>query len=97
MLRWPRRRARTTLFLTLSVPFGLATVLTIAQAVTGHPTLALLFPWRVSAVLVPIVALIVVFAFYPQFGLRRSESTLKATITPAQLVQASSVTVRASR
>jgi NADH-quinone oxidoreductase subunit M len=50
-----------------------------------------------AAVLVPIVAVIVVFAFYPQFGLRRSEPTLKATIAPAQLVQASSVPRRVAQ
>jgi len=32
----------------------------------------------------PIVAMILVLAFYPQFGLRRSEPSLKASITAAQ-------------
>jgi NADH-quinone oxidoreductase subunit M len=32
-----------------------------------------------------ILAVILVLAFYPQFGLRRSERTLRATIVPAQL------------
>jgi NADH-quinone oxidoreductase subunit M len=50
-----------------------------------------------AAVLVPIVAVIVVFAFYPQFGLRRSEPTVKATIAPAQVVQASSVPRRVAQ
>jgi NADH-quinone oxidoreductase subunit M len=36
------------------------------------------------AALAPIVLVILVFAFYPQFGLRRSEATLKQAIGPAQ-------------
>jgi hypothetical protein len=44
----------TPLFPALCVPFALAVVLTIAQAWTGSDTLALLFPWRVSALLVPL-------------------------------------------
>jgi hypothetical protein len=38
----------------LGVALGLATVLTALQVVTGNDTLALMFPWRISAVLVPI-------------------------------------------
>jgi hypothetical protein len=49
----------TDLFLTLAVPFALAAVLTILQATTGHHTLALLFPWRVSSILVPIATAII--------------------------------------
>ncbi len=37
--------------------------------------------------IVPVVALILVFAFYPQFGLRRSAQTVKSTVTPAEIVQ----------
>ncbi len=36
--------------------------------------------------LVPIVAVILVLAFYPQFGLRRSERSLRGAITPARLI-----------
>ncbi len=35
----------------------------------------------------PIVALILVFAFYPQFGLRRSQQTVRQTVAPAELQQ----------
>jgi NADH-quinone oxidoreductase subunit M len=38
-----------------------------------------------AAVLVPIVLVILALAFYPQFGLRRSEPSLRAAIAPAQL------------
>jgi NADH-quinone oxidoreductase subunit M len=38
--------------------------------------------------LVPLVAVILVLAFYPQFGLRRSEPTLKDTVSQAQAMTA---------
>jgi uncharacterized protein DUF6798 len=44
----------TRLFLPLAVAFGLGCVLTIAQVATGSNGLALLFPWRISAVLMPV-------------------------------------------
>jgi NADH-quinone oxidoreductase subunit M len=37
--------------------------------------------------IVPVVALILVFAFYPQFGLKRSQSTVRATVAPAEIQQ----------
>jgi hypothetical protein len=45
---------RTVLFWLLLVPALAGLVLTLVQVVTGSQTLALLFPWRVSAVLVPL-------------------------------------------
>jgi NADH-quinone oxidoreductase subunit M len=39
---------------------------------------------REAVGVVPFVAVILVLAFYPQFGLTRSEPTLKATVAPAQ-------------
>jgi NADH-quinone oxidoreductase subunit M len=45
-----------------------------------------------AAAIVPIVAVILVFAFYPQFGLRRSERAVRAALAPAQLQQAASLT-----
>ncbi|HWF50154.1 MAG TPA: NADH-quinone oxidoreductase subunit M [Solirubrobacteraceae bacterium] len=41
--------------------------------------------WRDGLAIVPLVVLIVVLAFYPQFGLKRSEQSLKATMAPAEL------------
>jgi NADH-quinone oxidoreductase subunit M len=41
------------------------------------------------AAIVPIVGVIVVLAFYPQFGLRRSEASLKTSIAPAQQLSGS--------
>ncbi len=49
----------TRLFAALAVPFALAAVLTLAQVATGSNALALLFPWRVSAVLVPVATTII--------------------------------------
>src|SRR5205085_23278 len=41
-----------------------------------------------AIVIVPIVLVILALAFYPQFGLRRSELSAKAAIAPARTVQA---------
>jgi hypothetical protein len=49
----------TRLFVLLTVPFVLAVLLTLLQVATGSDTLALLFPWRVSAVLLPIATTVI--------------------------------------
>ena len=54
---------RTRLFLVLAVPFVLSLLLTLAQVATASHTLALLFPWRISAVLVPIATTVVLSKF----------------------------------
>jgi NADH-quinone oxidoreductase subunit M len=38
-----------------------------------------------TAVLVPIVLVILVLAFYPQFGLKRSQPSVRAAVAPAQV------------
>jgi hypothetical protein len=50
---------RTRLFIVLAVASSLALLLTLAQIVSGSDTLALLFPWRISAVLIPIATTII--------------------------------------
>ena len=45
---------KSRLFVPLLVVFGLVLVGTVAVIVTANPTLSLLFPWRVTAVLVPV-------------------------------------------
>ncbi len=45
---------RSLLFPLMLCPFLLGFLLTIIQVATGSDTLALLFPWRISAVLVPL-------------------------------------------
>ena len=46
--------------------------------------------------IVPVVALILVFAFYPQFGLKRSQQTVKSTVAPAEIQQHALVAERVS-
>jgi hypothetical protein len=50
---------RNPLLIILSVCFSLSLALTLLQAATGNDTLALLFPWRTSSVLVPLATAIV--------------------------------------
>jgi hypothetical protein len=50
---------RSPLFLALGVPFALSAALTAVQAATGDTALAMLFPWRVSSVLVPIATTVI--------------------------------------
>jgi len=45
-----------------------------------------------AAAIVPIVGVILVLAFYPQFGLRRSEPAVRAALAPVQLQQAPPLT-----
>jgi hypothetical protein len=52
---------RTRLFLPLALAAALAFALSLIQVATGSDTLALLFPWRISVVLMP-VATAVIFA-----------------------------------
>ena len=47
-----------------------------------------------AVAIVPIVLVVLVLAFYPQFGLKRSEPTLRATIAPAQIQAASGHALR---
>jgi NADH-quinone oxidoreductase subunit M len=46
--------------------------------------------------IVPVVALILVFAFYPQFELKRSQETVKSTVAPAEIQQHALVAERVS-
>jgi hypothetical protein len=55
----PALTGRTRLFAALAVPALLALLLTLAEVLTGSNTLALLFPWRVSAVLVPVATAVI--------------------------------------
>jgi hypothetical protein len=50
---------RTRLFLILAVPAAEAALLTVVQVLTHSETLALLFPWRVSSILVPVATTVV--------------------------------------
>lgn len=50
---------KTKLFVPLAVVSGLVVVGTLAVIATNNPTLSLLFPWRVTAVLVPVSTAVV--------------------------------------
>ena len=50
---------QTRLLLILCIPFVLMLLLTALQVMTGSDTLALLFPWRISTVLVPVATTVV--------------------------------------
>ncbi len=50
---------KTPLFWLLAIPFVLSAALTLVQVVADNDTLALLFPWRTSAVLVPMATAVV--------------------------------------
>jgi hypothetical protein len=50
---------RTKLFPLLALPALGAALLTLVQVVTGNTMLALLFPWRLSAVLVPVATAVI--------------------------------------
>jgi hypothetical protein len=50
---------RKDFILVLGIPAGLALPLTLVQVATGSHTLALLFPWRISAVLAPIATTVI--------------------------------------
>jgi hypothetical protein len=69
---------RTPLFTVLAVPTGLAALLTLAQAATGSNTLALLFPWRLSAVLVPIATTIILARLIAMRGLPLDKTPVRA-------------------
>ncbi|HWC87301.1 MAG TPA: NADH-quinone oxidoreductase subunit M [Solirubrobacteraceae bacterium] len=43
--------------------------------------------WRDGLAIAPLVAVILAFAFYPQFGLRRSDRSVRATLVPVELQQ----------
>ncbi len=50
---------RSPLALVLAVPFMLMVLLTLVQVATGSNTLALLFPWRITAVLMPVATAVI--------------------------------------
>ncbi|HWF25130.1 MAG TPA: hypothetical protein VG275_06775, partial [Solirubrobacteraceae bacterium] len=41
--------------------------------------------WRDGLAIAPLVAVILAFAFYPQFGLGRSEQSLRSAMAPAEI------------
>ena len=66
----------TRLFPILALPFVLSLVLTLVQMGTGNDTLALLFPWRTSAILVPLATTIILARLVNASALRFRPPTL---------------------
>jgi hypothetical protein len=52
---------RTRLFPVLALPAIASVLLTLVQLATGSDILALLFPWRISAVLLPVATAVILF------------------------------------
>ncbi len=52
---------RSRLFPLLALPALASVLLTLLQVATGSNTLALLFPWRISAVLIPVATAVILF------------------------------------
>jgi len=50
---------KTRLFQLMLLPFLMAAALTAVQLITGSASLALLFPWRISVVLIPIASSVI--------------------------------------
>jgi hypothetical protein len=71
---------RTDLFRTIGMVIGVATVLTVAQWATGNRSLALMFPWRVSAALMPIALALLIDRLYAKV---RIGGCRNASIHPA--------------
>lgn len=70
---------RNPLAVVLAAALGVAVVLTAVAAVSGWYLLMLLFPWRVSAVLVPIATAVIVSRFVSWVETRRrSRPTMRA-------------------
>jgi hypothetical protein len=59
---------RSKLFAILGLPFALSLVLTLVQVGTHNDTLALLFPWRTSSILVPLATAILVAKLVNRFA-----------------------------
>src|SRR5262249_9200549 len=79
---------RTRLFLPLTITFLGATLLTMAQVATGSNGLALLFPWRVSAVLMPVATAAVLARLVSLPGLPLEGRAVRAVSVTALLALA---------
>lgn len=71
---------RTPLFTVLVVMAGGGLALTVVQVVTGSDGLALLFPWRVSAVLVPVATTAVLAKLAAAFPASRTTAAVGAVV-----------------
>jgi hypothetical protein len=80
----------TPLFPLMTIPAAAGVVLTVVQVVTENRTLALLFPWRVSAVLMPVATAVIIgrwIAFADGLGSRRFKPSDTETTTDSATPQ----------
>ena len=77
---------RTRLFLALGIPLLLAVLLTLVQVATHSNTLALLFPWRISSVLVPVATAVVLSRIVTLPSLRLDGTAAQAVSAAAVVV-----------
>lgn len=77
---------KTRLFPVIAIAFGLSATLTFAQVISGSNGLALLFPWRVSVVLVPISASIIIASAIQIISARFKKIGNKKIILPIQII-----------
>jgi hypothetical protein len=71
---------RTALAGVLGVALVLSALLTVLQVVTGNDTLALLFPWRISAVLVPVATTVVLAKLVAYLPLNAERPSVRAVL-----------------
>ncbi len=67
---------------------GLSLLLTLAQGVTGNDTLALMFPWRTTAVLVPLATMIVLTRLSMWLARKLPEKQLRRAASFSLIVMA---------
>ncbi len=84
---------KSRLFYLVAILFGAATVLTAAQVLTGSYTLALLFPWRLSTLFVPLSVSVIVAKLvivlrrrFGSFFQKREQLILMVSIVSALLM-----------
>ncbi len=80
----------TRLFLPLGVTMTLAAFGTVAVFITANPTLSLMFPWRITAVLVPVATAVLVAKLaerLPWFDWPLARGLLGVAVVGAVLVQ----------
>jgi NADH-quinone oxidoreductase subunit M len=80
--------------------YALRILITAMHNRVGHNVRSFEIGWREAVGIAPFVLVILVLAFYPQFGLRRSQATVQQTVAAvaaADLPQAGSLAAASSR
>ncbi|HET8678712.1 MAG TPA: hypothetical protein VFM39_01230 [bacterium] len=89
---------QTAIFAVLATAAAAAVVLTAAQVVTGNTTLALLYPWRVSVVLVPLAtALLIARLVTSRIGVDRTRVLVPLSVLAMVVFAGAGAIVTAQR